>query len=372
MILSAANLAHHLVDRGIVPAETVVDGDFVVVEATRRNRNFQVVRGPHPGLFVKQPQDWQPHSTETMAREAACYALAHGDPDFAALAPLLPRLVHWDAQRMVLVTERVEGENVAEMHRRLGAFPAQTGARLGTLLGGYHREAGARARDAARDAVFPRSLPWILSVLDHNPSHLGPVSGGCTRLLGILEAYPGFRDALAAVRDGWVRDALVHGDMKWENCLVSPPAAEGDEPRVRIVDWELADFGDACWDVGSLFQSYLAAWIFSIRAGPEVPPVRLPELAERPLSTMQPAIAAFWAAYLEARGADPAAEHTVLLRSTAFAAARMVQTAWEYTAFAPEPSAHVLFLLQVAMNVLTRPEEAARELLGIAPARRAA
>ena len=364
MILTSQNLVHYLVDRGLVPARAVVDGDFAVRDLSRRNRNFHVRVGPG-GLFVKQPQDWEPHSTETLRREASCYLLARDDPDFAALAELLPRFHHFDAEALVLVLELLPAEEtMAEWQVRQARFPAPAGARLGTMLGRYHRHAGALSRDARTARAFPRGMPWILNIMHHNPSHLGPVSGGNTEMLEILSAHPEFGAALDAVRGGWRAEALVHGDLKWENCMVLP-GGDPDAPALKIVDWELADFGDPCWDVGSIFQSYLTCWILSIPEPDQAHPSLLPERARFPLEGMQPSMNAFWDAYVGTLGADPRAAAERLKRSILYAAARMLQTAWEWTAYAPEVSPAILCLLQVAMNVLTRPDEAVVHLLGI-------
>jgi thiamine kinase-like enzyme len=167
------------------------------------------------------------------------------------------------------------------------------------------------------------------------------------------------------VRDGWRRDALIHGDLKWENCVVLPPETEDGAPGLRIVDWEMADFGDACWDVGSIFQAYLCFWILSIQAADTAPPERLPQLAQVPLERMQPAMRSFWHAYARTLGADEEDAAERLRRSALYAAARMIQTAWEHTAFVPTVSANVLCIMQVAMNILLRPDDAVRTLFGI-------
>lgn len=368
MILTPANLAHYLMARGLVTPASVVDGDFTVIDMSRRNHNLQVARRESPGLFVKQVGDWDPLSAETMRREATCYWLAGNDPDFAALAAMMPRYHLYDPARQVLVLEMVrDGESLGEFHRRLGRFPAGMAARLGTLLGTYHRDAGGRRRDLPQDTVFPRSVPWVLSIHFHNPSHFGPVSAGVRQLLGVVGQYPEFHAALDELRGEWRFDALIHGDMKWENCVVprvddEAEAAEG----LRIVDWELADIGDGCWDVGAVFQAYLTYWILTMRIPPEqVSPERLPALAEFPLDRMQPAIGAFWDAYVRTRGAHGAEAAALLRKSVRYGAARMIQTAWEYLTYSPQMTANALCLLQVSINILTRPDEAIEHLLGI-------
>jgi hypothetical protein len=130
------------------------------------------------------------------------------------------------------------------------------------------------------------------------------------------------------------------------------------------VDWELADFGDACWDVGSVFQAYLASWLLSMPGDAGADTTRLAELAAFPLERMQPAIHAFWRAYAGTLGLDGAAAAERLRRSILFAAARLIQTAWEHTAQTEHVPPNVLYLMQVAMNVLTRPDDAVRHLLG--------
>lgn len=369
MILSTRTLAPYLLDRGLVDPAEVVDGDLVIVDMSRRNRNFRVHRGARPGLFVKQPQDWEPHSAETLRREATCYLLSRDDPGFAALGELMPRFVDYDATRMALTVELLPNEgSLADYHARHGAFPVEMGERLGVMLGSYHRHAGVGTRDAGRDAVFPRGIPWILGAVHHNPAHLGPVSGGNQELARILARYPEYGPALDAIRNGWRRDALIHGDLKWENCVVLPPEAPGAVPALRIVDWELADFGDSCWDVGSIFQAYLCYWILSIHPPVPVPPERLPEHAQVPLERMQPAMAAFWEAYVETLGAGRAEAGDRLRRSALYAAARMIQTAWEHTAYTPQVTPNIFCIMQVAMNVLLRPGDAVHTLLGIRPA----
>ncbi|HEU4560534.1 MAG TPA: phosphotransferase [Longimicrobium sp.] len=364
MILSSRTLVHYLVDRGLVPAQAVVDGDYTAREMSRRNRNFSVTAGAGPGLFVKQPGDWEAFSSETLRREATCYLLARDDPDFRALAEMMPPFVDWDAAHHVLTLQLLPAsESLAEHHGRTGRFPPRVARRLGELLGSYHRHAGSRARDGARDAVFPRGLPWILNVRHHNPSHVGPVSAGNRALVEMLGRYPAFGPALDAVRDGWRRDALVHGDLKWENCLI----LQGDEeapPELRIIDWELADFGDACWDVGSVFQAYLSSWILSIRDAGTAHPDSMAALATVPIEHMQPGINAFWRSYVSTLGLGSRAADERLRRSMLFAAARLIQTAWEHTAYLPHVPPNVLLMMQVAMNILTRADDAVRHLLG--------
>jgi hypothetical protein len=57
--------------------------------ASRRNRNFKIIRSAGPGLFITEMREMQPDAMATLRREAACYEMARNDP---ALSRLMSRL----------------------------------------------------------------------------------------------------------------------------------------------------------------------------------------------------------------------------------------------------------------------------------------
>ena len=76
MHLTAANLVHFLMGQGLLGANEIVAGQVSIIDASRRNRNFKVVRNGSVGLFVKQMRDMQTDAMLTLKREAACYEVA--------------------------------------------------------------------------------------------------------------------------------------------------------------------------------------------------------------------------------------------------------------------------------------------------------
>jgi aminoglycoside phosphotransferase (APT) family kinase protein len=194
----------------------------------------------------------------------------------------------------------------------------------------------------------------------------GDLSDATLRLLRAVQGSSALCDALDRLRDGWTREALVHGDIKWENWLVAGGATGGRQPRLKLVDWEFADLGDPCWDVGSVFADYLTLWLFSIPITGEQPPDRFLELARYPLERIQPALRAFWRVYVGRMGLDAAAADRALRRATAYGAARLVQSAFERTQVSFRLTGDLLYVVQLALNMLQRPQEAIVHLLGIA------
>jgi thiamine kinase-like enzyme len=153
--------------------------------------------------------------------------------------------------------------------------------------------------------------------------------------------------------------------MRWDNCVVFGRLGSRRKTRLKIVDWELASVGDPCWDVGSVFNDYLSCWLLSIPITGEAPPDRFFELARYPLERMQPAIHAFWQAYIRQMKLDSATPAQWLVRTVKYVGARLVQTAFEQMRMSMQLTGNIVCFLQLSLNIMQRPQEAIVHLLGI-------
>jgi len=364
VLLDATNVVHYLFGRGLITRESVVNGDLVVVDASRRNRNFKIQRTHAPSLFVKQIRVERPEAIATLRCEAWCYRLVQSDPVFSALAPLVPDFWHYDARSHVLVVEWVTRSENLRLHlQRLGRISSEVAEQLGTAIGQYHAGVAVPSSTAPQTDIFPRRTPWILSF--HTHQHLsGPdTSGAVIQLHSILQQYPEFARRIDELRSAWQTNCLIHGDLKWDNCLVYPRDAQESQLRFKIVDWELADIGDACWDLGAILQAFLSSWIFSMPDTGLVPATLLVERAQYQLDDMQPVIAAFWLGYTAGRQIDDLSARALLERSMRYGAARMVQTAFELSVHRQQLTSSAVRLLQLSNNILASPLDAVEHLL---------
>jgi thiamine kinase-like enzyme len=62
------------------------------------------------------------------------------------------------------------------------------------------------------------------------------------------------RDLLEEAAQRWHPGAIIHGDLRFDNCLIT---ARGSNATITFVDWEQAGWGDPAWDVACLVQDYL-------------------------------------------------------------------------------------------------------------------
>lgn len=373
-MLALSEVAGYLLVRGLIDVEAVVDGRLTIQDVSSRNQNCAVSARESEGFFIKQavptPQSSEASATggPSLAHEAAVYELIGALPRGAAgegIRALLPRCYAYDQERRLLLLGLLDGaQDLTSHHSRAGRFSTSLARRLGAGLGDLHQLAYQPA--LGHPEHFRGRVPWVLGLDCPGTALLQEASQAGLQLVQILQSSWEMRAVLAELRTQWRVDAFVHHDLKWDNCLVLRSGESRRCTRIALVDWEFADLGDACWDAGSVLGNYLSFWLASVPVTGTEPPDRYLELARYPLSSMQPAMNSFWAAYTRGRGWDASTAEQALLRCVRYAGARLVQSAYERTLRMSRLDGNSVCLLQLALNVMTRPREAAHHLLGIA------
>jgi aminoglycoside phosphotransferase (APT) family kinase protein len=351
-MLEQSEIAHYLLSRGLVNPRAVVEENLTIVDASRRNCVFIATTRGEPTYVIKQAG---PRSAPTLAHEAAVLRVL---ADIPPLARCVPAVVHHDPDAARLVLRSPSGARDWGEHHRSGRFPRVPPAALGRTLAALHAipPDTVEALPSGFDRLWARSLP--------EPSHdfMLDLSSGARDVVVRLQASTAVCEKLAEFRDTRRDTELVHGDLRWDNCLaVAAPGAQR-RTRLMLIDWELAGRGAAAGDVGTVFAEYLRHWVGSIPIADPKDPGRLVSLATRPLRHMQPAIDAFWSSY---RLASP--EPPTLGCVIEYAALRLLQAAVESAEGLAEASAHVVTLLQLAGSMLRHPEYVALSLLGLRP-----
>lgn len=344
------DLVHYLLERGLLAPEAVVDGGLTVIAAARRNNNFAVVCRGGASYFVKTLQPSAAQALETLRQEASLYAMARTEESLGPLRDVLPQFHLYDPQRSILVVEHIpNAKTISELHMQFGEAPEWIAESLGRALAAIHR-AGAAALPRLDPNAFRRITPWALSLHQITPSFGQPG----VQLQTLLMTYPEYAQALDAMRVGWRANSVIHGDMKFDNCLFTGADAAR---RLHIVDWELADLGDELWDVAGILQNYLYWSAVSTQTSGAWS-------ASMPFEKLQPAMAAFWNAWAGERGVAESERQPQLERASAFAAARLLQSVMEMLVVTPVMSGHVALMLQTSLNILRDPAAMARLIAG--------
>jgi aminoglycoside phosphotransferase (APT) family kinase protein len=340
-VIEQSDIAHYLLSLGVVKPRAVIDDGFTVADVSRRNRVFVVTTQSGPAFVVKQ----RAASGDTaLAHEAAILRLLAG----SSLAEYVPRVVHVEADGACLVLRTPGGAR--GWTGRPGRFARLPARALGRLVAGLHH------LDA--DPPPAPDPSWALQLVEPPHSVVLQLSAGAQDVVARIQASRPVCARLEELRTRSARRAFVHGDLRWENCLVLTAPGARRATRLLLIDWECAGLADPAHDVGSVLAEYLRDWVSSVPIVEPVDPGRLVAHARRPLSASRPAMQAFWSGYRE-RSAGPELSAVVEM-----AAVRLLQSAVEVAQGLATATAHVVTLLQLADNMLRRPDLGSR-LLGL-------
>lgn len=357
MTLARASVVSYLLQRKLVSPQAVVDGEVKVTEGSSRNRNFKVVASPGNAYLIKQGNSPEGHMT--VATEGGFYSQLQPDSGAGPLAGYLPRSYGYDPVEQVLVLEWVQdSQTLREFQVGRGSFPTAIADAVARFLATLHRWGKEPDDWAGNVRKGPGHPAWAPPTRHRAPGLVAGLAGINPGLAGMVQYHSRFCDLLEQAYSAWSMEAPIHGDIKWDNVLLVGTPAPGQTPTIKVVDWELLNYGDPCWDAGSFFVDYLALWVFSSAGSPAYP-------VHVSLESLQPAMQAFWATYAAEMRLDRPAAAAWLRRAIRFTGLRLVQNAFEIAQVNSQAMPVVTTMLQLGWNVLERPDEAGTYLLGI-------
>jgi aminoglycoside phosphotransferase (APT) family kinase protein len=350
-VLGAADVAGYLLDRKLLGPRAVVDGGLRVADASRLNRVFVVTAEGERCYVLKLAGG---AGNAGVAREAAVLErLRRLDPG-GSLAWLLPVVVAYDAAEGVLILESAADARDLRRHHARGRFSCVLAREAGRALALLHA-IPPRALDGLPHAPHPTGRTQM-----HRPdlNTMFTLSEAAVELTRILQGADELCAELDELCTGWSEESVIHGDVRWDNCLALRGSGSSRWTRLQLIDWELCGPGDPGFDIGAFFGEYLRAWLQSIPIADHRDPGRLLEHARLPLRRMRPALRAFWAGYTLDRGTTSTELSATLRRSTRFAAVRLITAALEEAQSFAELRARALYQLMLSENIVRRPHEA--------------
>lgn len=360
-MLLQGSLVAYLLESGFLGAERVVAGDLTIHDASRRNRNFKILQDHGPCFFLKQAI--ASDAKATIGREADILRFLAAFPGERWLASHVPRVSRYDpACHLLILNMSRHAETLDRALERTRRMPSGVGAMLGRILGTLHRATGSGPARTRCEREWSGQTPWVLGIHRPQVPYLWTASDANLSLVRIIQDHPGIQDGLDALQNSWERECLIHGDLKAENIVLG---SAGRKSGLQVIDWELARFGDPAWDVGSVWSDILRLWLLSIPMAQDAAIEKTLELAPFPLKRMAPFATAFWRSYLRERALDGGSADLVLGRSMTFAAARLLQSAFESLTRSNKVTTNVVYLVQLSWNMMRSPHQAASDLLGV-------
>ncbi|MBI1227762.1 MAG: phosphotransferase [Bacteroidetes bacterium] len=365
MILTFENIAHYLLEKGLVTLDDIVAGKFSVRDNSSRNTNFAVNKEHPPGYLVKQVRAKDMEKTQTMRIEATCYWLANNDEQYQVLKNFLPKYHEYDYLNHILIIELLpEVQSLYDYHYGTGNFPIPVAESLADLMASYHCYELGKVQQGRSFQLFKKNKPWVFSLLDNSLDEWMNSSMGSAekQVLQLVLKNQEFVELLKPIREDWEVTSLLHGDIKFPNFIINRSYDESAAPDVRLIDWELADMGDPLWDVAAIFQNYLSLWVSVEIANQQQGQKQLQTFS---LENMQPSINAFWKKYVANNGWDVADTQAKLDKTVRYTAFKLLHSCFESSQYSKDIQLFTAKTLQLSLNLLKFPNEAVGELLGI-------
>ncbi|MDE1812252.1 MAG: hypothetical protein KGH85_05230 [Thaumarchaeota archaeon] len=368
----------------MISTKNIVEGDLKIVDVSRKNRNIKIIRKEGTSFFLKQPNISDESDSITIKREALFYTKTQLENDFLQLKNFVPRIMDFDEDKNIMVTELLNGLSLNEYNYFIskGIIRYEDAADLGRIFATLHSISVDKTHDS-RLNFLPRYAPSFLIVVRPNPELFKTISPAGFQLLRLIQEYSALQDSLEELYSAWNPLTIVHGDIKWDNVIcvedsnfkeTTTNKSEQSQSRVDqpsfsmvITDWETVSIGDPAWDIGGIFHEFIRYWLSSVlsySAGKTIE--QIITNTSFPIQNIQLAIRSFWFTYLKNIGLNNREKSDdLLIRSTKFCAARLVQTAYEFLYSSNTFSNIVIYMVQIAFNIFNDVEKAIIHLFGI-------
>ena len=350
----------YLVDRHFLAPQDVVDGRVEIIDASRRNRNFLVHSDLAEPLFVKQGRPGN-----RSVRNEAEFLRKLSNQRHNVLQSGLPTCLSYDPEANVLVTRKFErATNLGDFIVERSMLSPTFARSIGQILRGVH---DVQILPDALDGEKPRAsrVPWVFLIHRPTAAGLSDISQANLELTKTIQSLPKVCEALDLATQLWMSNAIIHGDTKFDNFVVYGKTKEGPRRRLALIDWEMAKQGDPCWDLGCVFGELLRLWaahnVSASRGGLQNANAK----RQVTLHEVKNLTNAVWSGYTRFWAQDDPRHKDFLHKAALFSSIRLVQTCYEFLQFSNEVSHEAGQLLQLAINVITAPAQAAAQLLGL-------
>lgn len=215
------------------------------------------------------------------------------EPAVFEISQLLPRLVSENGDQNILIFDLISPAftvgSILDRESDSGSF-VQAMRALGAVLATVHRALSLRQwGEDARLASIPRSIPWAMTL--HKPAiaMLAKITQADWKALWFLQNQGEIAAQLERLGGQWQPEALIHGDIRLDNILVTSPTDGTDQSSIRlwIVDWEMVQFGDPAWDVAGALQDLVVHWVKTMPMSDELNAEERTSRATFPLAVLQ-------------------------------------------------------------------------------------
>lgn len=361
------NVVTYLLEHKLINNNSIVDGDLQIFDVSRKNKNIKVIRKNDTSFLLKQSNPTDTQSSTTIKREALLYALMQNDEDFLPLLNISPRLIDFDVEKNLMITEFVIGSSFRDhVLYAMNETDTKYVGLLGKTIANYHYSFAKKATNQ-KLKFLPRTFIFENLLIHPGPEIFISLSQANMKLLKIIQKDQKIYDLLEGIVSSWDLQTLIHGDIKFDNIIIASSKKNTKSVnKILITDWEMATIGDPAWDIGSIFQEFVRLWLSLLPITGADSAEQLINISKESFQNMQKFLRAFWNGYYEGIDDKSAKElNELLIKSTNFCSLRLIQSAYEMLTSQSELNNLAVYMIQISSNILASTDNAITHLLGI-------
>lgn len=361
------NVVTYLLEHKLINNNSIVDGDLQIFDVSRKNKNIKVIRKNDTSFLLKQSNPTDTQSSTTIKREALLYALMQNDEDFLPLLNISPRLIDFDVEKNLMITEFVIGSSFRDyVLYAMNETDTKYVGLLGKTIANYHYSFAKKATNQ-KLKFLPRTFIFENLLIHPGPEIFISLSQANMKLLKIIQKDQKIYDLLEGIVSSWDLQTLIHGDIKFDNIIIASSKKNTKSVnKILITDWEMATIGDPAWDIGSIFQEFVRLWLSLLPITGADSAEQLINISKESFQNMQKFLRAFWNGYYEGTDDKSAKElNELLIKSTNFCSLRLIQSAYEMLTSQSELNNLAVYMIQISSNILASTDNAITHLLGI-------
>jgi len=355
MFLTFRNITHYLLDQGLITKKDIFNNNLTITPLESRNNSFTIQREGEMDFFLKQVKALDQERTSTLKTEADCYWLAENHRNFSELAAHIPTYVNYDYTNHILVTECLSDTvNLSQFYMAEKKMPLEVAAQQADTLASCHKQTKATDLEENVVRLFPNYRPSVFALNEQNLEYWNEKDKAAEQMVKLIRGNKKFLELVQSAGQDWQSSTLIHGDVKHANYLIRE---EGKGYQTYLIDWEIASFGDPCWDVAGVLQNYLLYWIDNETNGQQH------SYQGFDLETLKPSLQSFWQNYSQKMNYTPTEAEKALEKSLRFSGLKLIQTCRESLREQRQMPTSSAMMLQLSLNILSNPKQSAEQLI---------
>lgn len=310
----------------------------VSIKNTRNMRHLCITITSDQGDFlIKQKgSNSNMFGKASLANELLFYKYLYGE-DVSAYKDITPEVYHFDFEHQIIVISFInnasgfilksDSDTNDKLVEKLASYVATLhNTPTNTTFSKIDITGYIRAQDRVAPEVFAAGGPLY------------------SKFLEMMQRYPEFNEAIHALKSEVNYDTLIHGDLKYDNILLTE---DSKEPDLKIIDWELIGIGDRYIDLGYVVGNFLIFIIDDIEYKDNALHIN-----ENALDFLQDNISNFFATYNTLYRKDTI-DYTKLSKFTSL---YLLNQFYAATLFKNEFSRQDIYKLKLAKTLLVSPE----------------